>query len=115
MYNNLHKKKHEEAKPKTAENYSALPKAINHLRTVIVSNNNPELSYIIEWCKQRSIAVPVAIMRNSRFPFAVSVHGELAGWTEQFNRDLYYMPFEEFVTKSRAMMAFKSYMIRRHD
>jgi len=76
-------------------------KSLEHGSTVIVANNAHELAYLISWCKEAGKGEPY-LGDVEKFPFCVSVSGELAGWTDRMDRALYYKPFSEFLSDIEA-------------
>jgi hypothetical protein len=74
-------------------------KELGHGSTVITVNNRPELLYVLEWCKLQNKKIGAFMHDIEVFPYNLSVHSEVVGWTDLMDRALYYMPFREFLDK----------------
>ena len=73
------------------------PKSLEHGSTVIVARNESELFYILKWCERVGKDVGGWMYDNGGYPFCISVHGNIVGWTDKMDRALHYKPFAEFL------------------
>lgn len=62
---------------------------------VVVAKNNYEYAYLLQWCEDNGKGEPHMGLPE-RFPFCISLGGELAGWTDRMDRNLHYVTFEDF-------------------
>jgi len=76
-------------------------KSLNHGSTVIVTKSFEQLKTVVDWAFNKGKIIPGYISRNNSFPFCISVDGDCIGYTEQMDRALYYMPYDEFLKKAR--------------
>ena len=76
-------------------------KSIEHSSTVITCNNDSELFYVLKWSERSGKHVVSWMYERDKFPFHVSVHSNIVGWTDLDDRALYYMPFSEFIDSLR--------------
>ena len=77
-------------------------KSLEHGSTVIVAENDSELFYILKWCERIGKDVGGWMYNNDGYPFCISVHGKIVGWTDKLDRALYYKPFSEFLADIEA-------------
>ena len=70
---------------------------VYHGSTVIAVNNRSELLYVLEWCKLKGKSISDHILKQDKFPYCLSVRGDIVGWTDLMDRALYYKSFSEFV------------------
>lgn len=77
-------------------------KSLEHGSTVIVCNDSSELFYVLKWCERVGKDVSGWMYDRSEFPFCISVHGQIVGWTDLMDRALYYKSFEEYVNDTKA-------------
>ncbi len=70
-----------------------------HKSAVIVIENRFELSYVLTWCDYNNINVSEIQRNNDKFPIAFSLNQENLGWTDKFDRALYYISFKKFINQ----------------
>lgn len=73
-------------------------KNLEHGSTVIVLNTETERTIVLNWAESKGKIVSTSI-KKIKLPLCVSVDGKIVGWTNEMDRALYYMSFEEFMTK----------------
>ena len=73
-------------------------KSLEHGSTVVVTNNDSELFYVLKWCERVGKDVGGWMYEQDEFPFCVAPAGKFVGFSRQMDRALYYKPFSEFMS-----------------
>lgn len=76
--------------------------SLDHGSTVVVTNTDSEMFYILKWCERQGKKVSGWMYDHNEFPFCISVSGGIVGWTDRMDRALYYKPFSEFLSDIEA-------------
>lgn len=74
-------------------------KEIEHPSTVVVCENKHEQSYVLSWCESNKMIIQDYMKSNDKFPYCLSVYGDVVGHLREMDRALYYMSFTEFMGK----------------
>ena len=86
--------------PPKGNDFYALLGTVNFLErhnSVIVCNNKAELAYVIAWCDGQGKHVADYMRTKYKFPYCLSVAGDIVGWIDRMDRAVYYIDFITFV------------------
>lgn len=72
-------------------------KDVLHQSTAVIIKNRPEYVFINSWAEENKI-IPLK-MANIQYPIFICPDEKCLMWTEHDDRALYYMSFDEFLSK----------------
>ena len=71
----------------------------SHGSAVIVIKNKWELAYTLSWCDFKNKKIPNFLENIDKLPIALSVNSSIVGHTYEFDRALYYITFNDFISQ----------------
>ena len=71
-----------------------------HPSTVVKIEHTGELAYILAWCDFKKINVAQWQRDIDKFPIALSLNQANLGWTDKFDRALYYISFDDWLRQA---------------
>ena len=71
-----------------------------HPSTVVKIEHAGELAYVLAWCDFKKINVAQWQRDIDKFPIALSLNQHNLGWTDKFDRALYYISFDDFLRQA---------------
>ena len=71
---------------------------MSHPNDAVICRSRAEFHFMVTWCEDNGKGTPY--MSDPDFPFVICPYGEGgATWTDLLDRALYYMEFDEFVSR----------------
>jgi len=64
---------------------------------VVECKSKPELEYVIAWCDIKGKQVADYMRAQEKFPYCLSVTGDIVGWIDRMDWAVYYIDFMTFV------------------
>ena len=71
-----------------------------HPSTVVKIEHSGELAYTLAWCDFKKINVAQWQRDIDKFPIALSLNQSNLGWTDNFDRALYYISFDDWLRQA---------------
>ena len=71
-----------------------------HPSTVVKIEHAGELAYTLAWCDFKKINVAQWQRDIDKFPIALSLNQANLGWTDKFDRALYYISFDDWLRQA---------------